>query len=874
MKIIFTLLFTLLIFAVPVSVSAAEILFEHSEQTFLSRDVVYERSRKVTSSGFLDVYILRIPLRDPNISIAPIESHTELGVRETAHALLSQANAIAGTNADFFGMAGSHTLSFGPVIADGQLISISAGINYPEDEFAAFFLDEDNLPMIRFIQPRIWFTVNGLELANIAAVNKVANFNRPIIITREGMAHTGALSARDPNLFKVMVANGVVTGVVNQPVPVPEDGFIVVMNPESYMRYLPRNWIGMRSQFEVFSNLGRGLEQIQTAVGGGGIILRAGRIVEDEGTVVTGRHPRTALGITQDWQHLILMVVDGRGHSIGASHQEMANLLLRHNVSEAMHLDGGGSSTMVARAGGRGTPLQVVNRVSDGSQRRVINALGVFDNSIPGEINELVLMPYERYIPRGGSVSMFVYGLDLYLHRIGVNQENVRFSAYNIDDEGNMRPASGTWQGNVYMPDRPGPVHIRADYGTMRVGKTYLVQDIVALQFETGPIRTMEGANVDLRVSGITVAGANAALSPEAGHVQFTVSPTSLGFVENNVFIPRQSGVGYLTATMGSVQAHLPVTVGGRAVSVAGFDTEDIIYMASPPTLTGRAERNQNVIVLQYIFDETEATQAAYVAFAPPLPIPDNPFALRLMVHGDNSGNWLRGRVTDAEGNSHNIDFSTNIDFEDWQALTAMLPGTGPYTLDRIYVVAAGHEGTARNTLFFYTLHALFPLAEPTDIPESTPFEDPIRTPMTAVVPGNAHDFSLSISGDALAYSFRREGEAAVLQMTAAAGGLFASDRSQWGRFIPEIEQMGANFVIIRMDNNPLRFNSGEERELFHFALRRLQEAGRMVFVVSNTEETFSFTLRDGIRYIDLGNGGETASIHFRIMDGQIWYDF
>jgi len=793
--------------------------------------------------------------------------------------MLGRAGAIAGVNADFFGMTGSHSLAFGPVIADGELMSISAFYNQGDNEFASFFLNENNFPMIRYITPRIWFTVNGIERARVGAVNKVATINTPVIINRNGMLNTGALGTRFPDMRQVVVEDGIITGVWGaQSITVPENGFLVVMNEESALRYHPETWVGLYAAYEVFTDLGVDLSQIQMAIGGGGLILQHGQIVHDTGTAVPGRHPRTALGISGDFSTMILMVVDGRGHSIGATHADMAELMRRYGATDAMHLDGGGSSTMVARGDAPGTHLQVVNRVSDGAQRRIVNAIGVFDNSIPGAISQLVLAPVDRYIPRGGSINLQVYGMDLYRHRIPVNAENVSFSAYTIDAVGDMHPATGTWQGNTYFPDQVGALYIRAQYGSIRTSRTYLVQDIVSLQFLTQPLSIREDVTAPLMVTGITATGATANLSPEAGYVQFTVTPEYLGIVQDHIFIPRQAGAGHITAHLGAVQAHLPIAVGGRSEPVAGFANAGTVFGRSPERVQGTVQREGNAAILDYHFFESDNPQGAHMVFTPPIPIPNNPFALRLQVTGDYSDNWLRGRVTDSNGNSHTITFGV-IDFTGIQAMTASLPGVGPYFLEHVYVVTSRQREDFAGRIAIGGLEALHQHVRDVPVPVTPQFEDPVRTEMTAVVPGHAYDFSLGLPGSgALGYSVRSEGQsggiAAVLQMSAYDGGIFATNRNQWGRFLPDIQAMHPDFVIIRMDVNPLRRIPTDERELFHQALRTLRDAGRMVFIVSNAESSPSFTMRDGIRYIDLGNAGEDSTISFRIIDGQIWYDF
>ena len=713
----------------------AQVLFEHTERTYISRNVVHEFTRQVTNAGFLDIHTLTIPLHDPYITLAPVESQRELGMRETALNLLTNSGAIGGVNADFFGLAGTHSLAFGPVIADGQLMSITEHYNHTTNEFAAFFLDENNFPMLRYITPRIWFTVNHVERARVASINKVANVYRPIIINRHGMHSTDSLFARFPDLNKIIVEDGVVSGIRVGPVIVPENGFVVVMNQYNFMAYRPDMWVGMNAEYEVFTNLGRDLSEIQAAVGGGGLILQNGHIVHDTGTAIPGRHPRTALGISGDLNSVILMTVDGRGHSIGATHEDLANLMRQRGATEAMHFDGGGSTTMVAQTDGRGAPLQVVNRVSEGSQRRVMNVLGVFDSSLPGAINQLRITPYEPFVIFGNSINLGLYGLDLYMHRIAPNPANVVFTAYNVDANGERHPAAGIWLENVYLPDRPGTLYVRAQYGEVSIGKTFFVQDITAIQFVNAPITITPYATAPISVNGLTEAGLTLNLRSESG-ISFSVTPESLGVVENYIFVPANAGSGFITAKKGSFEAHLPVVVG--------------------------------------VNNEEEESETPTPAPSPPLPS----------------------------------------------------------------------------------------------------FADSIRTNTAVAVPG-AIDFSLALPGEgALSYSVRAESAAAVLQMTAVNGGIFAADRSQWGRFLNDINMLNPSFVIIRMDANPIRSLSRDEQELFHLALRTQQELGRTVFVVSNAESFPAFRLRDGIRYIDLGNTGENSTINFRIIYGQIFYDF
>ena len=111
------------------------------------------------------------------------------------------------------------------------------------------------------------------------------------------------------------------------------------------------------------------LDGMETAFGGGGKLLVDGKIVEANSIVAKGRQPRTAFGVSKDGKTAIFMVVDGRGDSIGATHWEMGVLMQEYGAYEAMHLDGGGSSTMAVKTT-EDSSVNVVNKVSEGSGRK------------------------------------------------------------------------------------------------------------------------------------------------------------------------------------------------------------------------------------------------------------------------------------------------------------------------------------------------------------------------------------------------------------------------------------------------------------------------------------------------------------------------
>ena len=104
----------------------------------------------------------------------------------------------------------------------------------------------------------------------------------------------------------------------------------------------------------------------RNAIGGGERLLQNGQVATNGKS--KDRHPRSVIGWNN--KHLFLIVVDGRSPkvAIGMTYLELAELALRLQCTEALNLDGGGSSTLWADG-------KILNTPSDGAPRLVSNAL-------------------------------------------------------------------------------------------------------------------------------------------------------------------------------------------------------------------------------------------------------------------------------------------------------------------------------------------------------------------------------------------------------------------------------------------------------------------------------------------------------------------
>ena len=119
----------------------------------------------------------------------------------------------------------------------------------------------------------------------------------------------------------------------------------------------------------------------KTAIGGGPVLLKGGQVVNSwkaemfygsgsDDKMPQARHPRTAIGATPDGL-LILFVCEGRGMTegvAGMTFAEEAEVLKSLGCTEALNLDGGGSSCLLVQG------VETI-KVSDGAQRPVASVI-------------------------------------------------------------------------------------------------------------------------------------------------------------------------------------------------------------------------------------------------------------------------------------------------------------------------------------------------------------------------------------------------------------------------------------------------------------------------------------------------------------------
>ena len=120
------------------------------------------------------------------------------------------------------------------------------------------------------------------------------------------------------------------------------------------------------------------------AVGGQPVLLRDSAIVGAVDSVNNAAfralNPRTAIAYGNNGRRLMIAVIDGRqpNYSMGMSLRDMANLFRALGATDAINLDGGGSSAMAINDPRAPNGHRLANHPSDSvGERPVANALAV-----------------------------------------------------------------------------------------------------------------------------------------------------------------------------------------------------------------------------------------------------------------------------------------------------------------------------------------------------------------------------------------------------------------------------------------------------------------------------------------------------------------
>ncbi|MFC9431077.1 phosphodiester glycosidase family protein [Streptomyces sp. NPDC056987] len=433
----------------------------------------------------------------------------------------------------------------------------------------------------------------------------------------------------------------------------------------------------------------------RTAVGGRELLVVDGEAVSHEGEGNNTAAPRTAVGFSRDGATMRVITVDGRqADSGGVTLTELGLMMERAGAHSALNLDGGGSSTLVARAPGSDA-LRVENSPSDGSERTVPNGLAL---TAPDGSGRLTGFWVETRTPagaaptadpvRGGHPERVFPGLTRRLTAAGYDEtygpaagaphwRALRPSVGRVDRDGLFTARSG------------GTTAVRAEHGRAHGSiELTVLGPLARLQPTTPRIGLADAAATGtFGIVGLDAHGTSAPVEPRDVTLDYDrtlFSVTDDGNGSFTVTALKDGGAGRITATAGGVTTALAVGVGLDEEPVSGFDDAaswtfsqaraDGSVAATPDGRTGTG------LTLRYDFTRSTATRAAYATPPRQLTVAGRPQSFTLWIKGDGKGAWPTLHLKDAEG-SDQLLRGPYVTWTGWRQVTFDVPAGAPAPL-------------------------------------------------------------------------------------------------------------------------------------------------------------------------------------------------
>ncbi len=269
-----------------------------------------------------------------------------------------EARALASVNGSYFMTNGD---PLGLLIADGRLFST------PILDRACFGIMMDGTPHVGHARFTGWLRTEGL-LLSIEGYNQESRSDKTLLYSRE----FGIKTPYRQGTIQYVILNNRIVSVSMDSVEIPKNGYVLSISPKRLP--LDRTVLKLQEEIELDMRLSSPWDRMQWAIGGGPRLLKDGEVNPDMGKenfsrpFLREKTPRTGIGFDASG-NVILMVVDGRQeHSQGLNLSEFAQAMKDIGAVEAINLDGGGSTSAWYDG-------MIVNRPSDGVERRIANAL-------------------------------------------------------------------------------------------------------------------------------------------------------------------------------------------------------------------------------------------------------------------------------------------------------------------------------------------------------------------------------------------------------------------------------------------------------------------------------------------------------------------
>lgn len=723
------------------STFAETLISEKTKSQVVSEGVTLENIARFTSNGWLNINVLRVDLTNPYINIDTMFDKNGSSIRQTTQDMVKDYDAVAGVNGDFFSAKKNSNLAhaIGPLVQNGKIITTPAS-KENKNIFAVFSLTKNKLPLINYWSKTAKATAPNGSSMDIYDINKFGWFEYLYMYDRNWGPKTIGKSDVFKNIVEMVVVNNKVKSfsVGSGPINIPENGYVLAGDYNAG-KFLTDNFkIGDTVKVDIKTN--PTWKSLKMAIGGGSILVKNGKIpssfsLSEENEVA----PCTSLGITKNNKEIILVTVDGRQIiSKGLDAYSMAKLMVELGAYNAIQFDGGGSTTMVSKTA-YNPEVKVINSYSDPSQRAVSNAVAIFSNPPKGTLKEMKIETIDTNVFLNASRIFTVLGTDTYYNPISVNIDDVKWQCEGV---------KGKFVKNTFYPSSTGTGKITASIGNVKSSIEINVLDTpVELKINNTNFPLSKEPQW-LAVDGIDKNGYAAFISSD----DLTFNNKDIFNITNNYIRSSNEKPGIVKVSFGNVYTYFSISSPNSVLNT--FDKETDSFWGYPSTVTGSYKLTSEIAKegssgkLQFDFNNTEDTKAAYIRFGKNTTLNSNPEKMGIWVYSkENYPYSLKMEFTDSNGQVQRATFANSINWTGWRENTLKFDENTsfPITINKIYIVdTTNKKGTG--TVYFDNLKAYYSGNGIIKLPKSKIIPD--YQNKTSALKGTKNSYNISVFGD------------------------------------------------------------------------------------------------------------------------------
>lgn len=895
----------------------ASVLHSIKTEEIVTKGAEHIHEQLLMDKGWRNVNVLKIDLSDTNILVAPMESDTGLQ-KQTVLQMVQNSGAVAGVNADYFDMASNNSPSLGMLIEDGKL-SHGYNSNYStlgiNKNMATFMIDQSNTPSMEYYGVAIRISANGTFIGGAGTKNVVPNsVTRPLVIDRTYYQTTNNIVTQHKTLYTLVVEEDIVTyqSKAGEKVNIPSNGYVIMVPESQANEYYTKLKVGTKVVTDEILYLNSGIttavSNMKLGIGGSGLIMKNGVAYTGPVHVVTPNSnvARTVVATVKDSNEILLITVDKGSGYIGINQKELIEVLKRYNVKDAMYLDGGGSTTFVSRKEGSFSPI-LQNNPSDGSQRKVINGIGVFTTSQTGNIANLLMTPSAERTFVGESISFTFKGTDKNFNPVVVDSSCITYSVANGD---------GYFSGNKFTPTTSGKMLIIANYyGIEAKVEVNVSAEPVGLRIEPNILQLGVGASKAVQVYGIDKEGYQIPL--DSGKITWNSNHSAIKVANSTVSV-GDLVVGEISANYNGISGKAGVIGGNTTVAVESLETntgawagdaaiKGMVFSCEEPVYHGNKS-----LKMTYTFKASNSKQIAYTVFNKPIEIASDASSINMWLYGRKQNHMAKLEVVDSTGNKYNLTLTDQIDFEGWKYLSASIPEDMvlPAKVTKFYVSANSVSKEVTTAVYLDHFSITRGFRGGTDISVRSDYlfdplyKDSLQAPIgnqyivNVVGPTKAESMTLDstaisqiskrlsnhaslvlkassknsqLSLNCNQYTYTNSYQAGIQNTTkfimlgTGSGGIRTTDVKAWTYLKDSIaNSASAKNIIIVTSMNPLtQFTDKLEGQAFHdYLVEVKKKTGKNIFVVYAGGTQPEVCIEDGIRYIRT-NGINVATNHY-----------